>query len=209
MITSLKLYLVEKLQEDLPGRFAHLEAAPSRRMDFTKEELLEARKSGVLVLFYVKEEEPHIVLMQRPQYDGTHSGQVSFPGGKQEDSDRDIEHTALREANEEVGVVEEDVEVIGKLTEVYIPVSKFNVSPVVGFIDYHPKFNIDNHEVEELIELKLSDLTNTTTLETSRIKLRNNTVLKAPSFMFNQKVVWGATALMLNELRHVLKDWKP
>ncbi|MBL4594711.1 MAG: CoA pyrophosphatase [Flavobacteriales bacterium] len=208
MITSLKAYLSERLKQELPGRIAHIEAAPYRRIEFDEKELSAARKSGVLVLFYAIGKEPYIALMQRPVYEGTHSGQVSFPGGKQEESDRDIEHTALREANEEVGVIMEDVEVIGQLSDVYIPVSKFNVSPVIGFVDYHPQFIIDNHEVEELIELKLSDLTDINELEITKIKLSNNTVLKAPSFVFNQKIVWGATALILNELRHILKEWK-
>jgi len=203
----LKTYLTEKLSQELPGVTAHIEAAPSRRIHFEKEELLAARESGVLVLFYLKGNEPHIVLMQRPKYDGTHSGQVSFPGGKRESSDRDIIYTALREANEEIGVVPDDVEVLGQLTDVYIPVSKFNVSPIVGIIDYHPQFNIDNYEVEELIELKLSDLTDIGALEITKITLTNNTVLKTPSFVFDDKVVWGATALMLNELRYILAEW--
>lgn len=202
----LKKYLIERLKRELPGKVAHQEVAPYRRVDFDEVELSNARQSGVLVLFYAKENIPHIALMQRPKYEGTHSGQISFPGGKQEKSDRDIEHTALREANEEIGVIQQDVEVIGQLTDVYIPVSKFNVSPIVGFIDYHPEFNIDNYEVEELIELKLSDLTNILKLEITEIKLRNNTILTTPSFVFSNKTVWGATALMLNELRHILNE---
>ncbi len=208
MIVSLKTYLSERLKKELPGKAAHLEAAPYRRIDFDATEIAEARKSGVLILFYIKEDEPHIVLMQRPKYEGTHSGQVSFPGGKQEESDVTIEQTALREANEEVGIIMADVEVIGRLTDVYIPVSKFNVSPVVGVVDYYPHFIIDNHEVEEIIELKLSDLTAVNELEPTKIRLSNNAILKAPSFVFSQKIVWGATALMLNELRHVLHEWK-
>ena len=209
MIVSLKQYLIERLQQELPGKIAHIEAAPYRRVNFTDTELTEARKSGVLVLFYAKENVPHVALMQRPKYDGTHSGQISFPGGKQEKTDRNIEHTALREAYEEVGIIMEDVEIIGQLSDVYIPVSKFNVSPIIGFIDYHPTFNIDNHEVEELIELKLSDLISVKKLTPTKISLANNTIIKAPSFVFNQKIVWGATALMLNELRHTLIEWIP
>ena len=207
MMTSLKAYLSEKLTKRLPGKIAHIEAAPYRRVEFEAIEIANARKSGVLVLFYAKENEPYIAMMQRPKYDGTHSGQVSFPGGKQEETDRDIEHTALREAHEEVGIIMSDVQIIGQLTDVYIPVSKFNVSPVVGFVDYHPEFIIDHHEVEELIELKLSDLTSINKLQSTKIKLKNNTILNAPSFVFNDKIVWGATALMLNELRHILYDW--
>jgi hypothetical protein len=79
---------------------------------------------------------------------------------------------------------------------------------VIGFIDYHPDFVIDQFEVEELIELKIRDLTTITKLELTKIRLSNNRVLKAPSFIFEKRIVWGATALMLNELRHVLSDWE-
>ena len=207
MISLLKTYLSKKLSQELPGKLAHIEVAPSRRIEFDKEELLNARECGVLVLFYIKQDELYLVLMQRPNYEGAHSGQVSFPGGKREASDKDIIHTALREANEEVGVVMDDVDVVGRLSDVYIPVSNFNVSPIVGFVNYHPQFVIDAREVEELIELKLSDLTDVRELTTSKITLPNKTVIKAPSFNFNDKVIWGATALMLNELRWVLKEF--
>ena len=160
------------------------------------------------ILFYIKKNEPHIVLTQRATYNGTHSGQISFPGGKREITDRDIIHTALRETNEEIGVVEADVKVIGQLSQVYIPVSNFRVSPVVGIINYSPQFVLDNYEVDELIVLKLSDLMNIKTLTPASIILPNKTTLSVPSFNFNAKIVWGATALMLNELRWLLKEFK-
>lgn len=208
MISILKTYLQERLSEELPGKAAHVEAAPYRRVNFEDYELLNAKESGVLILFYIKEEIPHIALMQRPTYDGKHSGQVSFPGGKREYSDKSIIHTALREANEEVGVVIEDVDVVGQLSDVFIPVSNFHVSPIVGVINYYPDFVIDSYEVEELIELKLSDLTDVEELSLTKITLANKSVLKAPSFYFNEKVIWGATALMLNELRWLLKEFE-
>jgi len=207
MNDSLVKYLKTRLQEDLPGAKAHLEAAPFRRANFDKNELLGAKESAVLILFYHKANNPHIVLMQRPKYDGVHSGQVALPGGKVEKSDKDIFHTALREANEEVGIVMEDVEVIGQLTQIYIPVSNFKVAPVVGFIDYCPDFILDEHEVEELIELEVSDLTGVKELNETSIKLDNNSVFKTPCFNFKEKIVWGATAIMLNELRWVLADY--
>lgn len=207
MTSLLKTYLVEKLSQELPGKFAHTEVAPSRRIEFDTEELLNARESAVLILFYVKQDEPHLVLMQRPTYNGAHSGQVSFPGGKRETLDRDIIHTALREANEEVGIVMDDVDVIGRLSDVYTPVSNFNVSPIVGCVNYYPQFIIDLREVEELIELKLSDLTDVKELTSSNIIMPNKTIIKAPSFRFNDKIIWGATALMLNELRWILRGF--
>lgn len=204
-MNDLKIYLTQKLQEELPGITAHKEAAPYRKVDYDTLDLNTVKKSGVLVLFYLKEEEPHLVLIQRPLYNGTHSGQVAFPGGKVEETDRDIIHTALREANEEVGVVIDDVEVIGQLTDVYIPVSNFLVTPIVGFIHYKPEFIAEVREVAEIIELRLTLLTNIKKLSFNHIKLSNGLKQQVPTFEFNQKIIWGATALMLNELRWVLQ----
>jgi 8-oxo-dGTP pyrophosphatase MutT (NUDIX family) len=208
MINDLKQYLQLQLEKELPGKIAHVEVAPYRKVEFNEIDVLNARKSGVLILFYLKNQEIYTVLTQRYEYDGKHSGQISFPGGKHEDADKDIYFTALREANEEIGVIIDDVDVIGQISNVFIPVSNFYVSPVLGFINHYPEFNIDNHEVEGLIELKLTDLISTKELTESKIKLANNTLLKVPSFIIDNKIVWGATALMLNELRHLLFEWE-
>lgn len=203
---NLKIYIRQRLLDELPGKIAHQEAAPYRKVDYDSLDMNTVRKSGVLVLFYEKENEPHIVLIQRPIYEGTHSGQIAFPGGKVEETDKDIVHTALREANEEVGVIMDDVEVIGQLSDVYIPVSNFLVSPVIGFVDYAPDFIAEEREVAEIVELKLSLLIETQELSTDNIKLSNGLKLQVPTFQFNQKIIWGATALMLNELRWVLRE---
>lgn len=206
MITSLKIELSNKLKEGLPGKVAHLEAAPYRKVDYDKLDMDNVKKSGVLILFYVRENEPHLVLIQRPVYEGNHSGQIAFPGGKYEETDKDIIHTALREANEEIGVAMDDVEVIGQLSDVYIPVSNFLVSPVLGIIDYTPKFIPEPREVDEILELKLSDLIAIKELISKTIRLSNGIKLNVPTFEFNRKIIWGATALMLNELRYILQE---
>lgn len=199
-------YLEQRLQQELPGKLAHQEAAPYRNIDYDSLDLKTVRKSGVLILLYEKQAEPHIVLIERPIYKGTHSGQIALPGGKVEESDKDIVHTALREANEEVGVLMDDVEVVGQLSDVYIPVSNFLVSPVIGFVNYAPNFIAQEREVADIIELQLQKLINTQYLATDNIKLSNGLKLQVPVFQFNQKTIWGATALMLNELRWVLRE---
>jgi 8-oxo-dGTP pyrophosphatase MutT (NUDIX family) len=204
-VDAFKSYLSEKLKKDLPGKQAHVEAAPFRRIEFSVSEIKESRKSAVLILFYKRDNEMHIVLIQRPKYDGAHSDQIALPGGKVEQTDRDINHTALREAYEEVGVIMEDVEVITQLTDVYIPVSRFNVTPVLGLLKYSPKFKIDNREVDQVIEVKLSELLRIDKMEISKIKMTNGGILETPCFIFKNKIVWGATALILNELRWILK----
>jgi 8-oxo-dGTP pyrophosphatase MutT (NUDIX family) len=206
-MNNLKSFLSEQLLVDLPGKLAHEEAAPYRKVDYDTLDLNTVKKSGVLILFYKKEGETHLVLIQRPIYKGTHSGQIAFPGGKVEDSDIDIVHTALREANEEVGVEMNDVEVLGKLSDVYIPVSNFLVTPVVGVINYAPTFIPELREVAEIVELRVGHLIQVETLRLNNIKLSNGLVMKVPTFEFNQKIIWGATALMLNELRYLLKNY--
>jgi 8-oxo-dGTP pyrophosphatase MutT (NUDIX family) len=205
---ALKSYLSERLKKELPGKLAQLEAIPYRKVDYGTFNMDTARRSGVLILFYIKESEPHIVLIQRPVYEGTHSGQIAFPGGKVEETDVDIEYTALREANEEVGVVMDDVEVIGKLTDMFIPVSNFIVTPVIGFIDYSPSFILDPREVAEIVSVKLSKITEITELTLNKVKLNTGLKIEVPTFELNNKIVWGATAVILNELRHVLQERK-
>ncbi len=201
----LKLYLQQKLIGDLPGKKAHQEAAPYRKVDYDSLDINTVKKSGVLILFYQKNNGPHITLIQRPVYDGTHSGQIAFPGGKVEETDIDIIHTALREANEEVGVIMDDVEVLGRLTDVYIPVSNFLVSPVIGTINYAPNFVPQLEEVADILEMNITHLLENE-LSPQKIRLSNGVKLEVPTFQFQQKTIWGATALMLNELRWLLKE---
>lgn len=206
-MNNFKSFLSEQLLADLPGKLAHQEAAPYRKVDYDTLDLNTVKKSGVLILFYNKGEETHLVLIQRPIYNGTHSGQIAFPGGKVEESDKDIIHTALREANEEVGVEMKDVEVLGQLSDVYIPVSNFLVTPVIGVINYTPRFIPELREVAEIIELRIGHLIEVETLRLNKIKLSNGLQMEVPTFEFNQKIIWGATALMLNELRYLLKGY--
>lgn len=204
---SLIEQLQQRLTEELPGRNAHQEAAPYRKVYYDDMDINSVKKSGVLVLLYAKQNEPYITLIQRPEYDGTHSGQIAFPGGKVEESDRDIIHTALREANEEVGVIMEHVNVIGRLTDVYIPVSNFLVSPVIGTIDYTPDFIPEPAEVADILEMNISFLKETEELIPQKLKLSSGVKIEVPTFQYQQKTIWGATALMLNELRWLLREF--
>jgi len=207
MINSLKRYLSKRLKQQLPGKTAHIELAPYRNVEFSKTIITNAKKSGVLILFYLKDNEIYTILMQRNIYNGQHSGQISLPGGKREKIDKNISQTALREANEEIGVKIEAIEVIGQLSNVYIPVSNFHITPVVGITNDMPKFILDKREVQELIELKIDTLIKENPQKTN-IKLHNNTIINIPAFIIKDKVIWGATAIILNELRHILQGWR-
>ncbi len=203
-------YLRKRLEQPLPGWVAHQLMAPPARRGITTEDYEERKKTArlgsVLILFFPVDGVLHLVLTQRPEYDGTHSGQVSFPGGKMEEFDKDYVATALREANEEVNINPEDVDVLGQLTDLYIPPSNFLVFPVVGFMDKRPDFIPEEREVVEIIELPVSELLKEENLGESSILMNKIFRFNSPAFVFDGRIVWGATAMMLAELRELLRE---
>lgn len=164
-----------------------------------------ARQGAVMALLYPKNGELYTVLMLRNIYEGTHSGQVSFPGGKRELEDKSLWHTALREANEEVGINTKSVKLIGELTQVYIPPSRFLVTPFLAYTENTPVFTPDRIEVQRIIETPISVFLNTTTiLEKMLFVSSRNTEIPVKYYEVNGEVVWGATAMMLSELAEIL-----
>jgi 8-oxo-dGTP pyrophosphatase MutT (NUDIX family) len=142
--------------------------------------------------------------MKRNTYPGVHSGQISFPGGQKEDVDGDLIATALREADEELGINQLDVEVLGALTEVYIPPSNFLVEPIVGLQNERPSFKADATEVHSILEVPFSAFLKSENFKTSKVEARGYT-LEVPSYHVHNEVVWGATAMMISELTHLLE----
>ncbi len=196
-----------KLQSDLPGQVAQRLMMPVEstraRFDLDKKDV---RRGGVLILLYNNGGDVYLPLTQRHDYGGTHGGQVSLPGGKLEQQDKDIMATALRETHEEIGVDPTHVSIIGELTDLYIPPSNFRVTPFVGYVDTRPKFELDSFEVKELIETPLSHLLDTSRRKRKDITVRNGFRLNAPYFDVQGKVVWGATAMILSEFTSLLKE---
>lgn len=166
----------------------------------------DARESGVLLLLYPGESGINTVLILRPEYDGVHGGQVGFPGGKREEKDSDIIATALREANEEVGVREEKVQLLGQLTELYIPPSNIKVSPIVGFTEEPPRFVPDSREVAEIIEADINHFLREEYRGLMDIKTPLGIIRNAPYFALHHYRIWGATAMMLSEFSALLKN---
>ena len=207
MIELFKTYISEQFKYPLPGIKTHLEAAPYRKADVDELTKKQARQSGVLILFYEKNNILHTVLIKRAINNSNHSGQIAFPGGKKEEHDANLIETALREANEEIGIVKEHVEVIGKLTDVFIPVSNFLVAFVIGFIDYSLIFTLQISEVYDVVEVEVQTLIHPNTFQQQMVKLSGGAQLKVPCFVVNKQIVWGATALMINELRYLIKDF--
>ncbi len=200
------LALIERLSGELPGETAHREMLPYREATSTMlKSVDDYRESAVAILLYHEAETLKSVLIQRPTYNGTHSGQMSFPGGKKDPEDLNLIATALREMHEEIGFIDENIMHLGQLSRVYIPVSRFLVYPHLFYSrDVYP-FTPDPIEVEDIITFPLHDITLSENKTTTKIKLDNNVVMKdVPCFMINGKVVWGATALIMEELRRVL-----
>jgi 8-oxo-dGTP pyrophosphatase MutT (NUDIX family) len=168
-----------------------------------------ARKGAVLALIYPRDSQLHIVLTLRHVYRGTHSGQVSFPGGKLEPGDSSPWHAALREAEEEIGIKGSDVRNLGQLTQVYIPPSRFLVTPFLGFLNYTPNFKADPYEVNKIIEVPLSDfLRDEKRSEKMLFVEALGSEMKVKYFDIAGETIWGATAMMLSEIAEICKRSK-
>lgn len=165
-----------------------------------------AKIGAVLIALYPDEMGiVRTVLMKRPDYDGTHSGQVSFPGGKMEEADATVIETALREAEEEVNIKPHEVKVVGQLTNLYIPPSNFLVHPVLGILEKQPLLMPDKHEVQSIHLPELTYLLRDDIIEEKDIVLSSGFKMRTPYFEVDGHTVWGATAMMIAELKEVLK----
>jgi 8-oxo-dGTP pyrophosphatase MutT (NUDIX family) len=199
--------LKERLAKPLPGSMAHeqMRAVPTGPLVPRFEHAQPPRPGSVLILLFPDEAGFSFPLIRRPDYGGTHSGQVSLPGGKAE-AGEDPVATALREAWEEVGVPQHRVEVVGTLSPFFVIPSNFMVTPVLGFTPARPIFTADTVEVERILFGHLDDLMREDAVREKEILAARRFPLRAPCFEIDGEVVWGATAMMLNELRVVLRE---
>jgi len=196
--------LRKRLNEPLPGSSAHQKMASESRLKLKMPSPTErTRESAVLILFYPFENQIFLPLILRPQYDGVHGGQMAFPGGRAEKEDENLIRTALREAQEEIGVRVTDVKILGKLTKLYIPPSNFYVQPVVGYINRKPDFFPDPREVDEVIEIALADIHNPKIIGRKILNIRGIEI-DTPFYDILERTVWGATAMMIAELLMVI-----
>jgi 8-oxo-dGTP pyrophosphatase MutT (NUDIX family) len=201
--TILEKQLRVQLQKPLPGLEAQVKMSPRARIDEifnVKSEL--PRKSAVLILLYPNQNSLFIPFIERAKNGGVHSGQISLPGGKFEDFDSDLSQTALREAEEEIGTDRHRIKILGSLTPLHIPVSRFMVYPFVGITDECPVFKPNRREVAKIIAVDVRQLL-TAEINIEKITI-HNTVIDAPTFAFNGTRIWGATSMILSEFRNVL-----
>lgn len=207
MIEQFAQLLADRIRAGLPGMLAHARMAPLTRpvREFQPEDYPEARIGSVLLLVYPIRNGLYLALIKRPDYEGVHSGQISFPGGKWEPGDADYYATALRETEEEIGVPAASIQFIGNLSKVYIPPSNFFVHPFIACASETPVFNPDVREVQEVIHFPIQVLMQDAAKSTMRIQ-RGDLDFEVPCYVFESYQIWGATAIMLSELELLLQE---
>lgn len=201
-------YVPKLLEVTLPASEAHFRMAPSNRIQELKSLKIESKNpknAAVMMLFYPKNERTHLVLIVRNSYEGVHSAQIAFPGGKFETKDETFENTALRETHEEIGIHPDSIEIIMPFTNLYIQPSNFMVYPYLGICREEIIFIPDANEVADIIELSLSEFLDDNLIVSAKISTSYAVDIEIPAFKINEHIVWGATAMMLSELKEVLK----
>lgn len=193
---------------DLPAVSSHIKMAPLERIK-SLEEMVDfsdsAKRAAVMMLFYPKDGVTHLVLIVRNSYPGVHSSQIAFPGGKVEEMDLDLQETALRETFEEIGISSDTINVIRSFSSIYIPPSNFLVYPFMGVSTSELKFVLQEEEVAGIIEMPVSMLLDDSIIAQKILDTSYAKAMKVPVFQIQEHAVWGATAMMLSELKDVLK----
>lgn len=201
--------LIPKIKKmSVPGESSHFIMVPEIRkkyVDTNKTPQQNPRNAAVMMLCYPKENETYIALILRPVYEGVHSGQVALPGGKVETFDDTYKMAALRETWEEIGVRNDKINVVKELTKVYVPPSNFWVHPFLGFANDSLDFILQEEEVAKVIEVPLTELLSETSVAFKKLSTSYAQNIEVPSFLLDGYTVWGATAMMLSELKVFLK----
>jgi len=205
-IASIKKELIKPL----PGIIAQYKMAPEDRIEKVAMAHIKGKQqiSAVLILIFPEHEIPTVCFIRRQDYPGAHSGQISFPGGKNEEKDPDLWNTAIRETNEETGVKAGQIQYIGKLTPLYIPVSNFWVHPFVGCLLHRPQFIIDKSEVKYIFKVPLIEIMKQEIIEKSRQNIESKKK-EVPCYNYKGETIWGATAMILCEFLEITSQILP
>lgn len=201
-------YVPKIVEVDLPASEAHYKMAPLERIESMKNLNLQGKNpknAAVMMLFYPKKDQTHLVLIVRNADQGVHSAQIAFPGGRYEIEDEIFENTALRETHEEIGIPPSQMKIIRAFTQLYIQPSNFMVYPFFGICKEEVIFIPEVSEVAAIIEMPLSVFLNDNIIVSVNISTSYANNISVPAFNINEHIVWGATAMMLSELKDVLK----
>ncbi|MDX1910107.1 MAG: CoA pyrophosphatase [Saprospiraceae bacterium] len=196
--------LRDRLAAPLPGREAQYKMAFAHRVEELKRRLSpppDAKTACVLLTLWEHNGDWHTALIRRTENPrDRHSGQISFPGGRHDAGDVTFANTALREAREEIGILPEQVEILGHLTDLYIPVSNFAVYPFVGVLHGTPDFRLQPGEVEEVFTPSLAFFQDPSSRSTADVMVGGQMLVReVPCFLVDNRPVWGATAMILSE----------
>ena len=199
--------LHQKFIHELPGETAQERMSPQPKYVEGKEGIHQGHpiSSAVMMLLVPYQGDLAIPFIKRTNAGKYHGGQMALPGGKSEPGDGNSLNTALRECEEEIGVPPKEVTVIGKLSDVYIPLSNFNITPFVGTIQEMPNFVLSKNEVEKVIIIPLKDLLDDKN-KTSQVLYRQEQKIIAPGYKIGENFIWGATAMMIAELEAMVKN---
>lgn len=189
------------LEGKLPGKEAQFKMAPESRPSISHDK--NCRNAAVLLMFFKEENMLKTVFMRRNEYDGPHSGQISLPGGMRERSDSDLSITALRETEEETGVISSQIEIVGKLSPLYIPISRFCVHPYLGWFEGSPQFKPDKTEVQYLFYPEVREFSDPKNCKYGTINHRTGTI-ETPYYSIQNEIVWGATAMIMSEFTSLI-----
>ncbi len=197
-----------RLTLPLPGQIGHARMEPPTRKEFllNLKHATGPRKSAVMILLFVQDNDLHTFFIERNIYEGVHSGQISFPGGGFEKTDSDLFQTALRETQEEIGIKATDIQIIGNLSELYIPPSNFDVFPVIGFLRNNPQLKIDSSEVQKVFNISFSELRNMNSIGKGMITTKEGKKVEVPCYWLKNHMVWGATSMILSEFIEVVDE---
>ncbi len=208
MFDKFIIELNDALKKPLPGKVAHQPLKPYLKInkDLDAPQFLSPRIAAVMALIYPVNKIPHILFIERPLYDGVHSGQIAFPGGKIEQNDASVLDAALRETKEEIGVEHNIINVAGPLTEVFVFASNFMVHPFIGILEEPPVLILEEKEVAGILSIPIPTLFEPNIIKEMPIKNPLGITLMAPYYDLNSKVLWGATAMMVSELCAVIKN---
>ena len=205
-----KEIIKKKLQQPLPGYLSHRKMSTANR----EEELLRrytvntenAKKSAVLILLFHENNRLKVVFIRRSNYVGIHAGQIAFPGGRFEEKDNTLENTALREIEEEIGIKPDKIEIIGRLTDIYVPPSNFMISVFVGYLAEKPIFKPDDREVAEIIEVDMDEFFASDVIQEKEFVVQsNNYSVKARYYKVKNADIWGASAMVMTELLDLIR----
>jgi len=204
-IHTLKIKLAQHLLKKLPGKPAQkiMLAKPRNPIKYSSNSEC-ANPAAVLILLFPVIQDIRFFLTKRTSVVQYHKGEISLPGGAWEKGEQ-LWGTALRETNEEIGVREEHIQFIGKLTPLFAPVTGFLIHPFVGWMDDEPETSPDPTEVESLFSASVLSLTDQNSCRCEERTIRGF-VFDVPYFQLNRQKVWGATSMILSEFKTVLKE---